>query len=84
MKGGSYLARLSLAQTGRWLDGLGRVDGMGKPDFRIDDIGDLLGQSESPFGRLRYVAPAARLSETPAVWATPAVPLGTHEPAWPG
>jgi hypothetical protein len=63
---------------------LGRVDGMGTPDLRIDDIGDVLEQSESPFGRLRYVAPAARLSETPAFWATPAVPMGTHEPAWSG
>jgi hypothetical protein len=42
-------------------------------------------QSESPFGRLRHVAPAARLSETPpALWAAPAVPLGTCEPAWSG
>lgn len=55
--------------------------------FPHHDIGDVLEQSESPFGRLgrlRYVVPAARLSETPAFWATPAVPLGTHEPAWAG
>jgi len=33
---------------------------------------------------MRYVVPAARLSETPAARATtPAVPRGTHEPAWP-
>jgi hypothetical protein len=79
---GSYLVRLSLAQTGRGLDGLGRVDGMGTPDLRIDDFGDVLEQSEISFGRLRYLAPAGRLSETPGFWATPAVPLGTYEPAW--
>jgi len=33
--------------------------------------------------RLRHVVPAARLSETPAVWATPALPRGTHDLAWP-
>jgi hypothetical protein len=29
------------------------------------------------------VLPAARLSETPAFWSRPTVPLGTHAPAWP-
>jgi crotonobetainyl-CoA:carnitine CoA-transferase CaiB-like acyl-CoA transferase len=81
--GGSHLVRLSLARTGRWIDGLGRVDGTGTPDLTLEDLGDLLQVSETPFGRLRHVAPAARLSETPAFWARPAVPLGTHEPAWP-
>jgi len=86
--GGSYLVRLSLAQTGRGLDGLGRVDGMGTPDLRIDDIGDVLEQSESPFGRLRYVVPAARLSvarprpaeRTSPFWRDP-VPVAAAPPA---
>jgi hypothetical protein len=76
--------RLSLAQTGRWLDGLGRVDVPAARDLERADIADLLEESDSPFGRLSYVAPAARLSETPACWTRPAVPLGTHAPAWPG
>jgi crotonobetainyl-CoA:carnitine CoA-transferase CaiB-like acyl-CoA transferase len=81
-EGGSYLVRVSLAQTGRWLDGLGRIDGQGAPDPTVDDVDDLLETAETPFGRLRYVAPAAQLAETPARWERPAVPLGTHEPAW--
>jgi hypothetical protein len=60
-------------------------DGTGPPDLRIDEIGDGLEQSESPFGRVRHVAPVARLSETrPAPWATPGGPPGTREPAWSG
>jgi hypothetical protein len=42
---------------------------------------DLLAESDSPFGRMRQVVPAGRLSETPPFWARPCVPLGTHEPA---
>jgi crotonobetainyl-CoA:carnitine CoA-transferase CaiB-like acyl-CoA transferase len=82
-EGGSYLVRLSLAQTGRWIDGLGRADGINTPELRLEDIDDLLQTSQTPFGTIRHVAPAAQFSETPARWARPAVPLGTHEAAWP-
>jgi crotonobetainyl-CoA:carnitine CoA-transferase CaiB-like acyl-CoA transferase len=81
-EGGSYLVRVSLAQTGRWVDALGRVPGREVPDQTLADVADLLEERESPFGRLSHVAPAARLSETPAAWARPPVPLGTHEPVW--
>ena len=81
--GGSYLVRVSLAQTGRWVDGLGRVDGRQTPDLTLEAIEDLLAESATPFGRLRHVVPAPRLSETPAFWSRPTVPLGTHEAAWP-
>jgi crotonobetainyl-CoA:carnitine CoA-transferase CaiB-like acyl-CoA transferase len=82
-EGGSHLVRVSLAQTGRWVDALGRVDGRGMSELTPDDVGDLLADMDTPFGRLRHVVPAARLSETPPFWSRPAVPLGTHEPIWP-
>jgi crotonobetainyl-CoA:carnitine CoA-transferase CaiB-like acyl-CoA transferase len=81
-EGGSWLVRLSLAQTGRWIDGLGRIEGPETPEQRIEDVEDLLITSDTPFGRLRHVAPAARLSETPAWWTRPSVPLGTDPPTW--
>jgi len=80
--GGSYLVRVSLAQTGRWVDALGRVDGRAVPDQTRADVADLLDECDSPFGRLSHVVPAARLSETPPRWSRPAVPLGTHAPVW--
>ena len=82
-EGGSYLVRVSLAQTGRWVDGLGRADGRKTPDLGLEDVQDLIAEMDSPFGSLRHVRPAAQLSETPAFWSRPPVPLGTHEPAWP-
>jgi len=51
--------------------------------MKVEDVDNLLADCDSPFGRLRQVVSAARLSETPAFWSCPAVPLGRHEPAWP-
>jgi crotonobetainyl-CoA:carnitine CoA-transferase CaiB-like acyl-CoA transferase len=82
-EGGSYLVRVSLVQTGRWVDALGRVAGRHLADQAPADVGDLLETCESAFGRLTYVRPAARLAETPASWTRPPVPAGTHEAAWP-
>ena len=82
-EGGSYLVRVSLVQTGRWVDRLGRVAGRAVADQKRDEIGDLLAERDTPFGRVSHVVPAARLSETPASWSRPTVPPGTHPPAWP-
>jgi crotonobetainyl-CoA:carnitine CoA-transferase CaiB-like acyl-CoA transferase len=82
-EGGSWHVRVSLAQTGRWIAGLGRLDGLGCPDPKFDDVRDLLEDSDSGFGRLTAVRHAGQLSQTPPRWERPAVPLGTHAPAWP-
>lgn len=83
-EGGSWHVRLSLAQTGRWLRGLGRVDGglkIAMPSF--DDIADLTERHASGFGMLTTIRPAASMSGTPVRWDLPAMPLGSHAPAWP-
>jgi len=82
-EGGSWLVRVSLAQTGRWIAGLGRVEnGLAAHDPKLEDVQDLLEDSASPFGAFRAVRHAAQFSETPAHWALPAVPLGTDAPRW--
>jgi crotonobetainyl-CoA:carnitine CoA-transferase CaiB-like acyl-CoA transferase len=83
-EGGSWLVRVSLAATGRWLWNLGRVEnGFSRPLPSRDDVVDLLEESRSPFGQMCAVRHAAQLSATPAGWSRPAVPLGTHPPIWP-
>ena len=83
-EGGSWHVRVSLAQTGHWIRGLGRVpNGLACPDPGFDDVRDRLEDSDSGFGRLTTVRHAATLSETPPRWARPSVPLGTHAPEWP-
>jgi crotonobetainyl-CoA:carnitine CoA-transferase CaiB-like acyl-CoA transferase len=86
-EGGSWLVRISLAQTGRWLVGRGEV-----PESRLHDIPKEFTQAEldkwsietvTPVGRLRHLAPTLQLSETQPYWARPTVPLGYHAAAWP-
>jgi crotonobetainyl-CoA:carnitine CoA-transferase CaiB-like acyl-CoA transferase len=83
-EGGSWHVRVSLAQTGRWLTRLGRVEnGFACPDPKFEDVTDLLDEMETPFGRLGFVRHAGVLGKTPARWARPSVRLGTHAPVWP-
>ncbi len=82
--GGSWLVSVSLAATGRWIWKLGRVEGgFSCPLPSRDDVTDFLETSQSPFGPMRGVRHAAQLSETPAAWRRPSVPLGTDPPVWP-
>jgi crotonobetainyl-CoA:carnitine CoA-transferase CaiB-like acyl-CoA transferase len=83
-EGGSWHVRLSLAQTAHWLTQLGRLErGFDGPDPKHADVADLLNEMDTPQGRLTFVKHAAVLSETPAVWARPPVPLGASAPVWP-
>jgi crotonobetainyl-CoA:carnitine CoA-transferase CaiB-like acyl-CoA transferase len=86
-EGGSWLVRISLAQTGRWLVGCGQV-----PETELKDVPQEFTPAElerwsttsdTPVGRLHHLGPVVRLSETPPRWARPTVPLGYHEPVWP-
>jgi hypothetical protein len=83
-EGGSWHVRVSLAQTGRWLWNLGRLDdGPKAPDYDKELVETFLEDLPSGFGPLRSVRHAARLSKTPASWLRPAMPLGSHPPQWP-
>jgi crotonobetainyl-CoA:carnitine CoA-transferase CaiB-like acyl-CoA transferase len=83
-EGGSWHVRVSLAQTGRWLWNLGRVaDGLKTPDLKGDMVERFIEQIPSGFGPLRSVTHSAVLAKTPAFWARPAMPLGSHAPQWP-
>jgi hypothetical protein len=83
-EGGSWHVRVSLAQTGRWLWNLGRLaDGLKTPDFHGDEVRPFIDELGSGFGTLRAVKPSALLSRTPAFWARPSMPLGSHPPHWP-
>jgi crotonobetainyl-CoA:carnitine CoA-transferase CaiB-like acyl-CoA transferase len=83
-EGGSWHVRVSLAQTGQWLWNLGRLtDGLKTEDLKGDAVRPFLEVVPSGFGPLSSVSHSARLSRTPAFWARPAMPLGSHPPQWP-
>ena len=83
-EGGSWHVGVSLAQTGRWLWNLGRVvDGFKTADLTDEAVLPFVEEVPSGFGPLRSVRHSAALSKTPAFWARPAMPLGSHPPQWP-
>jgi crotonobetainyl-CoA:carnitine CoA-transferase CaiB-like acyl-CoA transferase len=83
-EGGSWHVRVSLARTGRWLWNLGRVaDGFKTGDLKSETVTPFIEEIPSGFGPLRSVKHSAVLSKTPAFWARPAMPLGSHPPQWP-
>jgi crotonobetainyl-CoA:carnitine CoA-transferase CaiB-like acyl-CoA transferase len=82
-EGGSWHVRVSLAQTGRWLWHLGRIgDGFVTEDLKRETVMPFIEEVPSGFGQLRSVRHSAVLSKTPAFWARPAMPLGSHPPRW--
>ncbi|HWC30150.1 MAG TPA: CoA transferase, partial [Dehalococcoidia bacterium] len=81
-EGGSYLVRVSLAQTGAWIQRLGRTD-LDENGLWDDDVSELLVETPSAFGTLTHLRPVVGLSETPAYWARPSVPLGSSPAQWP-
>ena len=83
-EGGSWHVQVSLAQTGRWLWNLGRVvHGVDTRDLTGEEAGAFREHADSGFGALQAVKHSAILSKTPAFWARPAMPLGSHPPQWP-
>ena len=86
-EGGSWLVRISLAQTGRWLVGRGQVPQAELSDvpkeFTTEEIERWSTTTETPMGRLKHLGPVVQLSETPSRWARPSVPNGYNDPVWP-
>ena len=86
-EGGSWLVRISLAQTGRWLVSRGEVPQSALTDvpkeFTPEELARWSTTSDTPVGRLGHLKPVVQLSQTPPFWARPSVPLGHNEPAWP-
>jgi crotonobetainyl-CoA:carnitine CoA-transferase CaiB-like acyl-CoA transferase len=82
-EGGSWLVRVSLARTGRWLQSLGKQNALSAKDPEIDDVADLIEDyGDTYFGHMTGVRPAAQLSATPGYWATKTVPPGYNRPEW--
>ena len=80
-EGGSWHVQVSLAQTGQWLRGLGRVpDGLAAPRPEIEPW---LESAASGFGELRSMRLSAQLARTPVAWRRPSMPPGGHPARWP-
>ncbi|MES2785636.1 MAG: CoA transferase [Pseudomonadota bacterium] len=80
LEGGSWHVQVSLAQTGHWLRGLGRIEN-GLATQR-PDVEAFAENSESGFGVLRALRHSAELARTPAKFSRPSMPPGSDEPYW--
>jgi crotonobetainyl-CoA:carnitine CoA-transferase CaiB-like acyl-CoA transferase len=84
--GGSYLVRVSLAQTGHWIQSLGRVDAKVAEAVEMPgpkEVAPWMVDRETGFGTVRHVKPVLQMSETEPHWSRPTMPFGAHEPVWP-
>lgn len=81
LEGGSWHVRVSLARTAAWLRSMGRVDdGFSGPKASYDSMTE---EYASGWGRLVALRHAPKFSRTPAGWARPSMPPGSHPPVWP-
>jgi crotonobetainyl-CoA:carnitine CoA-transferase CaiB-like acyl-CoA transferase len=95
-EGGSWHVQVSLAQTGHWLRGLGRIAAgaqasaqasagvgaqAGLPAAKPDFV-PFVERAESGFGVLDAIRPSAQLERTPAAYARPSAPPGTSAARW--
>jgi crotonobetainyl-CoA:carnitine CoA-transferase CaiB-like acyl-CoA transferase len=86
-EGGSWLVQVALARVGQWIVDRGVLP---ESEWRraplelpAEELEPMLGEVDSPAGKIRFLKPVLELSETPPYWSRPPVPLGTHEAAWP-
>ena len=77
-EGGSWLVRVSLARTGKWIVDRGMVD----PSAAVEPKGETM-ETKSPAGVITHLKPVVQMSETSPFWARPPVPLGYHKAEWP-
>lgn len=79
-EGGSWHVQVSLAQTGHWLRGLGRVEqGFAATPPSLEPF---LETGPSAWGELRALRHSAQLGRTPAAWVRPSVRPGDSPPRW--
>ena len=84
-EGGSWLVRVALARVGKWIVDRGTPGGWAAlaEDLPEAELAALYWDMETPFGPIRHLRPAIRLSKTPPYWSRPPVPLGAHPATWP-
>jgi crotonobetainyl-CoA:carnitine CoA-transferase CaiB-like acyl-CoA transferase len=86
-QGGSWHVQLSLERTSAWIRemtaALGRENAVATVVPPAAEIADLYAESPSRFGSLRHLKPVVQMSDTPARWERPPVPLGSDPALWP-
>ncbi|HEY6668647.1 MAG TPA: hypothetical protein VI033_05780 [Candidatus Nitrosopolaris sp.] len=70
-------------RTAMWVQDLGRVNQSDIPNpISQEEREPFMMECDSPYGKLKHVAPVAKYSDTPSYYEKPVVPLGAHKPVW--
>ncbi|MGB7181013.1 MAG: CoA transferase [Burkholderiaceae bacterium] len=80
-EGGSWMVRISLAQTGHWLRAQQSSITTGSA-LTESEIQPWIQKSESPYGSIASIKPVEKMSATPPYFEIPASPVGTHAAQW--
>ncbi len=80
-EGGSWLVRVSLARTGKWIVDRGIAEGFAAAPAELpkEELQSLIMQN----GKFSHLKPVLELSETPPRWERPPAPLASHPAEWP-
>ena len=83
VEGGSYHVKVSLCQTGMFLQRQGTVD-VPAPDMDLapEEGAALQMESDTAYGPIRHLAPVLRFSETTPGWSRPSPALGADAAEW--
>lgn len=82
-EGGSWLVEVSLCATAMWLLSLGKVEHAAVPTrFEPAGLDAYMKSCETALGRLDYLEPVVRMSETPPLWRRPPPVPGGDEVKW--
>lgn len=82
-EGGSYHVRVSLCRTAMMLLEQGLTHSAASDQVPSPILARYMEECAGPIGRLHYLGPVLRYSETASRWTLPPVPLGAHPPHWP-
>jgi crotonobetainyl-CoA:carnitine CoA-transferase CaiB-like acyl-CoA transferase len=83
-EGGSYHVRVSLCQSGMFIQRQGQgvldksLSGLARPEAEALQIA-----ADTSYGPMRFLRPVVQMSETPARWARVTPKFGADEPRWP-
>lgn len=84
-EGGSWLVRVSLARTGKWIVDRRFIADFASAasDLEKEELERILAETNTGLGTIQHLKPVLGLSETPPYWERPPVLPGTHAAAWP-
>lgn len=83
-EGGSYHVKVSLSRTAMWIQSFPHFSPTPTEIKVPPAVAESMAiERDTGYGRLRYLGPVPRFSETQAYWSIPTAPVAANEACWP-